>query len=71
MKYSDVRMRELETFSDHMDAIEAIKDDYLNYVGGIDAWCSGRDTELLVGAKKKIASIKGRARRFNVGEDDD
>lgn len=71
MKYSNVKLRDLETFEDHMDAIEAIKNDYLNVVGGLKAWLSGYETHLLEGAKKKIKAIEDRCWRLFPCEDDE
>lgn len=72
MKYTNVMLRDLVTFEDHEEAIEAIENDYHNVIGGIDAWISGRETFLLEGAKKKIEAIKARMDRlFPFDEEED
>lgn len=72
MKYSSVRLSDLVTWEDHDEAIAGIEGDYLNVVGGLDAWLSGRETHLLESAKKKIEAIRARQYRlFPCNEDED
>jgi len=72
MKYTNVMLRDLETFEDHDEAIQSIENDYHNVVGGMDAWLSGHETYLLEGAKKKIESIRARMDRlFPFDEEED
>ncbi len=71
MKYTNVRLSDLNSFDECEEAISEIQNDYLNVVGGVDAWCSGWDTELLEGAKKKIEKIKARRDRLFPYEGED
>ena len=71
MKYTNVRLSDLNSFDECEEAISEIQNDYLNVQGGIDAWCSGWDTELLEGAKKKIEAIRKRQYRLFPCDEDD
>jgi len=64
MKYQSIKLRDLVTHSDCMEAIDAIESDYRNSLGGLVAWNSGRETFLLSAAKQKIARIESKAKRM-------
>lgn len=64
MKYSNVALKDLETFSACNEAILKIEEDYQNYYGGYSSWVSGRQTYLLESAEKKIEKINARGLRL-------
>ena len=64
MRASQVSVRGLQSYSDCLDAIEAIEGDYLNTAGGHAAWTSGHQTYLTGTAEKKVAGIQRRMDAF-------
>ena len=64
MIYSSIKLRDLVTHSDCMEAIEDIQSDSRNSIGGHAAWHSGRQTFLLSAAERKIALIESKAKTF-------
>jgi len=69
MKASQIRLRNLITFTDHLDAIRDIENDYRNVVGGIHAWNSGKQTYLTKSAENKIKAIEVRIDNKFDGDD--
>lgn len=65
MKASKVKLRELYSYDDCIETIDAIERDWRNVVGGWDAWVSGYRTELNATSKKKIEAIWKRAERIS------
>ncbi len=64
MKHTEVRVSELQTYDDHMRAIDEIRSDWRNIEGGWERWISGLDTRLKTVAIIKIAAIELRAERL-------
>jgi len=64
MKYQDVKISNLRSWTDCHDAIWAIENDWRNVKGGFGAWSSGRATYLLKAAERKIALIESRMDKF-------
>lgn len=60
-KPTDILISSLESYIDCEEAIERIRMDYTNTVGGHKAFFSGWQTELTEKAKRKIAAIERRA----------
>jgi hypothetical protein len=71
MRAALVVVRELETVIECLDAIEAIEQDHVNTVGGINAFYSGRETFLTAGAQRKIEAIRRRLEGLVDGDDEE
>ena len=61
MRHQQIRLTDLETVEEHMDAIESIENDRHNSDGD---WFSGRETTLKPGAVTKIKAIWTRFDRL-------
>jgi len=68
MKYQDVKISKLKSWSDCYEAIQAIENDWRNILGGWSAWNSGYRTYLLRAAEKKIKLIENRMQLFSIEE---
>lgn len=67
----DILLRDLKSYDACDDAIENIRMDPRNCVGGSKAFYSGRRVELTAAAKKKIAQIDTyRDKNFPTPDDD-
>lgn len=64
MHYSNVKLIDLKTYEDCDKAMESIENDYQNIQGGFQAWNSGYESDLLIGAEKKIKAIQARQERI-------
>ena len=58
MRFSDILIANLKTTTECDQAIESIRDDYRNVVGGFKSWNSGSESRLLAGAENKIRAIE-------------
>ena len=58
MKAALINTRDLTTYEECDRAIDSVKTDWRNVVGGIDAWNSGRETILTTTAQRKIDSLQ-------------
>ncbi len=65
MKASTVSLKDLLTYEDHQDAIDAIERDPKNTIGGMKAWKSGYATYLTKTAINKIEAIEARCDRLH------
>jgi len=70
MKASKVKVADLKTYTDCVDAIDAINMDSSNCVGGWKAWASGTPTYLTQSAENKIDAINRKIDKF-LDEDDE
>lgn len=64
MRADKVVVATLSTWEELDAAEQAIRDDYLNVVGGMRAWNSGYNTELTPIAKRKIAAIRAKQEKL-------
>lgn len=70
MKASSVKLKDLTTWNECDEAIEAIQFDPNNIVGGLSAYYSGYQTHVTKEAERKIAAIRRKMAKFPVEEDD-
>jgi hypothetical protein len=70
MKESKIKIADLKSSCECFDAIDSIKDDPINSLGGIKAWNSGERTYLTFASKNKIAAINRKLDKFLDEEDD-
>ena len=70
MKASKVKVADLKTYTDCVDAIDSIKTDSANCVGGWKAWVSGRQTYITQAAENKIDAINRKIDKFLDEEDE-
>ena len=70
MKASKIRLKNLTTWIECMDALTSINTGWDNVKGGYEAWTSGYQTYLTETAKNKIAAIEKKMATFPDEEED-
>jgi len=70
MRASKVKVADLKTYTDCVDAIDSIKMDSANCVGGWKSWVSGRPTYITQAAENKIDAINRKINKFLDEEDE-
>lgn len=68
MIHSDIKLSKLNTYTDCSDALDAMEQDYRNFVGGFKAFNSGYKVYFLAAAEKKREAIKKKMQKFSFDE---